>query len=254
MRVAWIRKTHRILGLIVGLQLLLWTASGLYFSWNDIEKVRGEHFTAEPGVLHPGYDVYISPADAVAAVIRETGGIDSVSQITLRPLLGEPVYEIEYRAGGGTSFTLVDAVDGQLRSPVGREEAVAIARADFVAGAPVAAVERIETADAGSEYRDRELPAWRVEFDHPTGTRLYVSADRGLVRARRNNTWRTFDLLWMLHIMDYETRDDINNTVLRLLSVLGVATVASGYVLWGFTSRTLRRRRKPAAKRKEGTA
>jgi len=67
--------------------------------------------------------------------------------------------------------------------------------------------------------------------------------DRGLVTARRNKTWRVFDFLWMFHIMDYEDRDDINNLLLRVLSIFGLATVISGYLLWGFTSRFLRRRR-----------
>jgi hypothetical protein len=242
MRVEWIRKTHRALGLVIGAQLLLWTASGVYFSWNDIGTVRGEHLVAEPGPLKPGYDAYLPPDEAVAAVNGRGEPIESVSRVLLRPLLGDPVYEVEYSAGGETRFALVDAVSGEIRSPLGREAAVAVARADFAADAQVVKVERIESAGRGSEYRGRELPAWRVEFDHPSRTRLYVSADRGLVRARRNNTWRTFDLMWMFHIMDYKHRDDFNNAVLRFLSILGVATVVSGYVLWGLTSRTLRRR------------
>ena len=128
----------------------------------------------------------------------------------------------------------------------GRDEAIAIARAGFVPDAPVSNVDFVEEVSGSSEYRGRELPAYRVEFDHPSGTRIYVSANRGLVMARRNNTWRVFDFLWMLHIMDYENRDDINNVILRILSILGVVTVLTGYLLWILTSRTfhgLRKRR-----------
>jgi uncharacterized iron-regulated membrane protein len=32
-----IRKTHRYLGLFLGIQFLFWTISGLYFSWSDID-------------------------------------------------------------------------------------------------------------------------------------------------------------------------------------------------------------------------
>ncbi|MBC8124060.1 MAG: hypothetical protein H7Y22_19760, partial [Gemmatimonadaceae bacterium] len=38
----WLRKAHRYLGLIAGLQLLFWTVSGLYFSLVPIADVRGE--------------------------------------------------------------------------------------------------------------------------------------------------------------------------------------------------------------------
>lgn len=39
-----IRKTHRYLGLIIGIQFLAWTISGLYFSWNNIDEIHGDHF------------------------------------------------------------------------------------------------------------------------------------------------------------------------------------------------------------------
>ena len=38
-----IRKTHRYLGLFLGIQFLFWTISGLYFSWTNIDEIRGEH-------------------------------------------------------------------------------------------------------------------------------------------------------------------------------------------------------------------
>ena len=39
-----IRKTHRYLGLFIGLQFLAWTVSGLYFSWTDIDEIHGDQF------------------------------------------------------------------------------------------------------------------------------------------------------------------------------------------------------------------
>jgi uncharacterized iron-regulated membrane protein len=39
-----IRKTHRYLGLFLGVQFLLWTISGLYFSWTDIDEIHGDQF------------------------------------------------------------------------------------------------------------------------------------------------------------------------------------------------------------------
>ncbi|MGY8772314.1 MAG: hypothetical protein ACKVID_02910, partial [Gammaproteobacteria bacterium] len=38
-----IRKIHKYLSLFISIQLLLWTISGIYFAYNQIELVRGEH-------------------------------------------------------------------------------------------------------------------------------------------------------------------------------------------------------------------
>ena len=38
------RQSHRWLGLLTSLQLLMWTVSGLFFTLPDIKDVRGEQY------------------------------------------------------------------------------------------------------------------------------------------------------------------------------------------------------------------
>ena len=42
-----LRKFHKYISLVVSVQLLLWTISGIYFSFNKIENVRGEQYRIE---------------------------------------------------------------------------------------------------------------------------------------------------------------------------------------------------------------
>lgn len=39
-----LRGFHRYISLLISIQLLLWTISGIYFSFNKIEEVRGEQY------------------------------------------------------------------------------------------------------------------------------------------------------------------------------------------------------------------
>jgi hypothetical protein len=64
------------------------------------------------------------------------------------------------------------------------------------------------------------------------------------VTKHRNGIWRAFDFLWMLHTMDYRSRDDFNNPLLRGVAAMAVVAVLSGFLLWGRTSMFLRRRRR----------
>ena len=41
--------------------------------------------------------------------------------------------------------------------------------------------------------------------------------------------------------MDYETRDDFNNKLIRAFSLLGLITVMSGFLLWFISSKTVRK-------------
>ena len=69
---------------------------------------------------------------------------------------------------------------------------------------------------------------WAVRFDDSANSTLYFSPDTGDLLARRHELWRWFDFLWMLHIMDYDARSDVNNTLLRVASGVGVLFALSG--------------------------
>ncbi|PEN11087.1 hypothetical protein CRI94_16840 [Longibacter salinarum] len=159
-------------------------------------------------------DSLSSPRAVVSALSERHGEVD-LHSLELRSLFDEPIYEVTYYAGNETHVAIADARTGGLRQPLAEKEAVRLARADFTPDVPVRRVDRLDTAPEGSEYRGVTLPAYRVVFDHPSDTRIYVSADRARVEARRNNTWRWFDGLWMLHIMDYDARSDFNHLLCR---------------------------------------
>ena len=95
------------------------------------------------------------------------------------------------------------------------------------------------------EYRENALPAWAITFEHPSKTVVYVAAELGTVEKFRNEKWRLFDWLWMLHVMDYESRDNIGNWVLRAFSVLGLLTICSGFTLFIVTSPAFQKLGKP---------
>jgi hypothetical protein len=227
---------HRWLAAIAGIQLFLWSLGGFIFATHDIGWVRGEDRTnpsPEPPVAVD--QVRIAPAEAVVRA-----DVEKVERIELRSLLGAPVYEIHH-AGG---VALIDAHDGAARSPIGRDDAEAIARNDRVGEPVVQSVALIE-ADPPTEYRGRPLPAWKIALDDGEGTHIYVAAATGRVTARRNDAWRRFDFFWMLHTMDYGGRDDFNHPLLIGAAGLGLITVLSGWLLWGARIvRRIRRRRR----------
>ena len=63
MRRKWhlrIRRLHRYLGVILGIQFLFWTISGLYFSWTNIDEIHGDFQHKHPSKLTSGIHL-ISP-------------------------------------------------------------------------------------------------------------------------------------------------------------------------------------------------
>ena len=83
------------------------------------------------------------------------------------------------------------------------------------------------------EVRGREPPLWRAEFGGWNKPTLYFSPETGQLLTRRPELWRVFDFVWMLHIMDYDERENVNNWLLRVFTWLAVFTALSGaWLLW----------------------
>ena len=64
-----IRKAHRYLGLFLGIQFLLWTISGLYFSWTNIDEIRGEHLINKNVNLY-GFNLSVEPVEKLRSQIQ----------------------------------------------------------------------------------------------------------------------------------------------------------------------------------------
>jgi hypothetical protein len=138
---------------------------------------------------------------------------------------------------------LADAVTGQLREPLSKDEAVAVARQHFNGEPIVLSVEHITTTNKHHEYREQPLPAYAITFKHPNNTTVYVASELGTVQKFRNKPWRIFDFLWMLHTMDYQSRDHFGNILLRVFSIFGLITVLSGFALFLISSRLIRKKK-----------
>jgi uncharacterized iron-regulated membrane protein len=217
-----VASIHTWLGLIVGLQLVIWTATGLFFASFHIVDVRGEKLVHPPA--HAGKidvsRVKLSTTDALAAVAEE-----QPAQVTLKPLAGDPVYEI--RADIGTF--LVSAETGAVLSPLSENLARRIAGGAWAGEGTLQSMELLKEAPHESGLSGQVWAAHFAGEGHPT---LYVAAANGQTSLPRTDLWRTYDFFWSLHIMDWgPARENFNTPWIVAAAILGLSTVLFGVVL-----------------------
>lgn len=232
-----IRKSHRWLGVILGVQFLFWTVGGLYFSWSNMDEVHGDHQKAH---IHPiDGDVRLASLGEILQKLKQKDTVNYIFDTRLIQILGIPTYQIHYSKehDRGKKIQLANATSGELRSVLSKSEAVEIARQNFADNAKIKQVEYLTTTNGHHEYRESPLPAFAITFDHPSNTTVYVSTELGTVQKFRNNKWRIFDFLWMMHTMDYQTRDNLSNWLLRAFSIFGLLTISTGLILFFVSSR-----------------
>ena len=192
-----IRTLHRYLSIFISIQLLLWTISGIYFAYNKIELVRGEQYRLP---LKIEYRIF-ERLDQMIMEKNDNG---------IKSYLSHP--------------------DGLNIGPISSEEAIKIAT-EKTSLNPIEA-ELLTKANRGAEYRGRDLPIYKVTTDSQDGVNIYINPMTGSVSAIRSDSWRLWDLFWALHIMDYQDRDNINNLLLKILSILALVTSISGIALF----------------------
>ncbi|MGH8442823.1 MAG: PepSY domain-containing protein [Nevskiaceae bacterium] len=226
----FLRQFHRWVGLLVGAQVLLWVLGGFIMSVLQLDAVHGdpERARVSPVALDPAAPRV--PLGNLLADPRFAGA----TAATLQAWHGRVVYRIERPSG----VQLVNAADGRLLSPLDEAAARAVAATEYAGIGAIAVVEWVAVAEGGApEYRGRELPLWRVRFADARDTTLYISPQTGAVVARRNDLWRAFDFVWMLHIMDYEEREDFNHPLLITTAGTALLFVISGGFMLFFSFR-----------------
>lgn len=232
------RKIHKWIGLILGIQFLLWTVSGLGMALLDHEEVSGGHSAgpSAPLPLHHG---------AGWPMVQRSLGPVALKGLTVRPLLDRQIFEIS--TPGGTRL-----FDAETGSSIRVDAALArrIATSEYH-GKPQ--VKRVLPLDeltlAVSEH---ELPIWRVDFADAKNSSFYVSGSTGKLLERRNDSWRLFDFLWMLHNMDYVNRSSFNHPLIIMVTFGTLWLAGTGFYLlfksgWRQEFRWLRRRRSKRA-------
>ena len=192
----FVRSLHRYLSIFVSIQLLLWTISGIYFTYNKIELVRGEQYRLPKEVE---YRIFDRLGTSVIETIRD----------------GEKSYTTHPERNSIKPITKEDAMKVILQKTTLK---------------PIEAI-LIENVNPGEEYRG-ELPVYKVKTDTKDKINVYVGYMTGDIKSIRSDSWRVWDLMWSLHIMDYRERDNINNILLRILSILALVTSISGITLF----------------------
>ena len=206
-----IRTFHKYLSLAISIQLLLWTVSGIYFAFNKIELIRGEQ--------------YLLNEDVSNLDLTEIKGTFNTKSINIVKRLDKWILRLE-----GETQVYYRTLNGEELMELNELEAIEIVR-QKTSLIPLKAV-KINSQSRGSEFRGRKLPLYKVSTESEDNINVYVGAMSGEIAAIRSDSWRTWDFMWGAHIIDYRDRDNIDNFLLKVLSILALISALSGIALF----------------------
>ena len=216
------RKTHKWMGLILAIQLLLWFISGFLMSWMPIEEIHGDHLLNEVPVrtIDTKHLDLSNLTDKVTEPIRSA---------RIKPWLNQQVVELKT----STKTQIFTLPDLELLSPLNEQQVRSVIDFHIIPDYEISEVNLLNEIPA--EARGRKAPLWQVQLAGPENPRVYVSSQTGEIVAKRTDRWRLFDFLWMLHIMDYDEREDFNHPLLYITAFSALIFTLTGVVLLYFT-------------------
>jgi uncharacterized iron-regulated membrane protein len=232
------RRIHKWVGLILGLQFVIWTVSGAIMAVLDMETVAG-------GPRPPTQAALAFPSSSSGwPQIQRALGSAAITSLSVRPMLDRHVIEVGTEKG----VRLFDAMSG---SSVEVDGALAsrLAQASYAGSAAIGKVELLSGPTLAT--REHDGPAWRVDFADEQNTSFYIAQSTGKLLERRNDTWRLWDFVWMLHNMDYLNRTSFNHPLIIVVGFGAVWLAITGLWLlftttWRPEARALRAiRRRP---------
>lgn len=229
----WLRRIHKWVGLVIGLQFLMWAISGTAMALLDMAEVEGgAKAESRPWPMAAG-------PSAWPRVQQALGG-QAVTKLTVRVLSQATVYEATTPAG----VRLFSAINGTPFA-IDAAAAIVIARAAHPQGAVVRSATPLKALTLA--VREHQLPIWQIDFNDARNSSYYVSGSTGELLERRNDTWRWWDFFWMLHNMDYANRASFNHPLIIAVGfAMGWLAVTGFWLLfrtmWRHDVSTIRRK------------
>ncbi len=214
-RLSFWRRVHKYLGWVLLLQLMCWFGSGLVMSVLPIEQVRGEHLRR--ALAAPDWGLAISPAPLAQQLPHH--------QLKLSQQGIIPVYQFS----NNKEQLYYSALTAEVIAPLTEAQVKDLARRQYQGSAEINKIQSLQQAPF--EVRHLAAPLWQVQFADEEGSSFYLEEYTGKLLSVRTNNWRVFDFVWMLHIMDYENREDFNHPLLIVFSATALFFTLTGALL-----------------------
>jgi copper/silver efflux system protein len=218
------RKYHKWLMLFLGLQFVIWSITGAYMVFFNIDYIHGD-------TLVVNHQTKISPQNISVTTAQIHQKYPAAKNISLGIFINQNVYR--FTVEGQTQ--LVNARTGILMSPLNKKQAISAAQHFYTGNDKINRVEFIADNPPFELSRrvHNALPAWRINFDDFASPSLYISAQSGELIAKRHQFWRLFDWMFKFHAMDYK-KGDVDSSLLFWFTALGILASIFGLILMYF--------------------
>lgn len=220
------KSMHKWLSLFVGIQLIIWLGTGLYFNLMDQDKATGN--SLRESVVHQGniHQFNMVPINSLTQ--------PNPQSVQFIWILGKPYYQLNYQLQPHSyqknTRLVVDATNGEPFK-LSAEMAQTIAQQSFKPETDINPLKVAVVSPPIDELPKEQNELWKVIMNDSAETHVYLDRQTGRVVAHINNDRRLRDFMFMLHFMDYQKTGGFNHWLIVVFAI-GTLVLSSTGVLW----------------------
>ena len=223
----FLKKLHKWLSLLVGLQLLVWLGTGLYFNLMDHQKASGNQYKQTPVVAQVDINRLVEPQ----LILSQSKQVVSLKQISL---LEHPYYLLTHNKGlysyFDNDYSLVDAYTAE---PVVIDETMVRKLAQSSYNGKGVIKNAVKLSPPYEDIPREQNEVWQVNYADYIQTSVYIDAGSGRIIKHSNDDKRFVDIFFMLHFMDYGIEGSFNNVQIIVFSLFTLFFSLTGFI-WTF--------------------
>ena len=230
MRLALSRRAHRFIAIASAIFLVSSAGTGLLWAFSPYLYLDEGYMRKKAPMSGPAPTAAVVTVQDAMAAARKAGRTGQVQQATLRSDFGRLLWDVQLRAGGGegSQSFLMDAVSGEMLSPLTAEQATVIAQ-QYVRGNPPVEGVVAESGFVGRSDRARPAPAYRVRFKQARNPEIVIHRDSGVILADEDSARRFHFLVTQLHQYNYF---GFKKTLTAIAGVPLLLLIGTGLVMW----------------------
>jgi len=221
----WVRKIHKWVSVVVGIQFLLWLLSGIYFNLMDHTKASGRtYFSQNVQITNIDKNRLLEPKD----VLTKFKPSISIGPIYL---LAEPYYLLTHKKGlyqhFENDYSLVDAYSGVLIE-IDEPFATKLAKQSYNGPSEVRSITLLQPPL--EDIPKQKNTTWQVNFVNDINTSVYIEAGSGRLVGHSDDNKRFADIFFMLHFMDYGNEGSFNSIQIILFAFITLWLSLTGMI------------------------
>ncbi len=221
-KMAILRKAHKWLALIVGLQFLIWVTTGLLFTLVDSEKSHGQIYRAKHNIEQtPALPEQLLTNTQLLEKIASSIPEQNIRSIELKVFHQHWYFQLMTTSGR----YLFSALTGE-QLLVQESLALSLILESYQGPGKLTQLDLLTPPIA--EFSHIKGRLWQAHFSDDINTTVYLEQNTGRILSHTNDTSDYNDILKMLHFMDYNQSGHFNSWWIIMMAILATLLSFSG--------------------------